>query len=120
MTALKQTFYASMCLVFISFYPQPSAAGGDFTAADLLAWSEEGRSNYYQIAIGMMGAAFSQNRIGYGTCIGEWYFADNGNTDNPHRELDRAMKRFSEYDPRGIIIGIIEKKCGSLPLKSRN
>ena len=108
----------SICAAGVCFPNAGSAQDSNFTAGDLLEWSDDERNNYYQAAIGMMGAVLAQDQSGYGRCIGNWFFKDQDTQAAAQIELTDLMRQFMEYDPRGIIISLTRKKCGPLPLKS--
>ena len=44
-------------------------------------------------------------------CIDEWYYADEAIANSFVRSV---MRDNPTYHPRGIILGIVQKKCGSI------
>lgn len=92
------------------FYPQNSLAE-IFKSADFLKWSVKNQSFYFRTSIGMAGLVAGRNDKRQGKCIDGWYFA---NQDKAHEEIVSVMEKHPAFHPRGVILAILEKKCGKL------
>ena len=82
-----------------------------FTSADFLGWKHESQTYYFRVAIGMAGLIARRNDETQGDCIDNWYF--NAESE-AHRQIIRVMQDNPSYHPRGVILAILEKRCGKL------
>ena len=110
MNIRKGIALAISALAIASGYPQNSVAE-TFTSGEFLAWPTDTRNFYLHTSIGMARLIASQNDKRQGDCISDWYF---GNEAGAQLELTNAMQRFPTYHPRGVILAMIEKKCGPM------
>lgn len=104
---------ATAILVATLIYPQVSIAEM-FTSEEFLTWSREGQGHYFRTAIGMAGLIARQNDEAQGDCIDNWYFNDQ---DRAHDRITSVMRQYPSYHPRGVILAMIEKACGSMTYK---
>ena len=97
------------------FGPQLSAAE-TFKSSEFLKWPLNSQSFYFRTAIGMAGLIASYNDKKHARCIEGWYFDD---TPKAEASLRQAMQKFGEYHPRGVILAVLKKACGSFEYKGR-
>lgn len=94
----------------VSFAPD-AARSQMFTSEEFLTWDRDAQGFYFQTSIGMAGLIAAQNDKAQADCIDRWFFADQ---DTAHDFIVGAMRKFPEFHPRGVILAVIEKKCGSM------
>lgn len=99
-------------------YPQKTEAQEQekFTSAEFLKWKLASQKNYFWISIGMAGLIAGQNDREQARCIERW-FADNERDATDH--LLETMQRFPNYHPRGVILAVLKKQCGSFEYRNR-
>lgn len=59
----------------------------------------------------MAGLIAGQNDEKQGACIDDWYFR---NESEAHDYIIGVMKTYPSYHPRGVILAVLEKRCGEL------
>lgn len=96
-------------------YPQDATAQ-NFTSAQIVDWPQESRQFYFRTSIGMAGLITRQNNEVQADCIDGWYFGDE--TRAQAHILD-VMGTYPTYHPLGVIIAILEKRCGPLRYANR-
>lgn len=105
----KHTFIASVIAVFTAFHPHVSSAES-FTGSDFVRLKRENQLGYIETAIGIAGLIAAENDKRQADCIDNWYYPDkSGKSDI----IIEVMKENSEYHPRGIILAVLQKQCGS-------
>lgn len=92
----------------------PSFADG-LTAADVLNWPTDSQGFFLSTAVGMAGVIATQNDPAKAECLDEWYFADRSSAN---QEILAAMRRFPTYHPNGVLMAVIEKRCGSFDFRA--
>ncbi len=106
----KHLTIAIAAMAIALFHPQESLAQG-FTGEQFLKWERKAQDYYFRTAIGMAGLIARQNIKQQGRCIDNWYFK---NSEKAGDEILQIIKKFREYHPRGVILAVLEKKCGTL------
>lgn len=101
---------ATAALLCSGFYPQISY-GETFKSAEFLEWPRDSQGFYLRTSIGMAGLIAGQNNDAQGKCISAWYFERE---EDAHDELLAVMEKNPEYHPRGVILAVIEKRCGAM------
>ena len=104
---------ATILAMISTLYPQKAKAD-EFTAADVLGWQRETQDWYFDLSIMMAGIVAAQNPGSKGRCINDWYFAPAADRASNNNSIRDAMKRFPTYHPGGVILAVIEKRCGPL------
>ena len=81
-----------------------------------MTWSRESQDYYIRTSVGMASLVSAQNDKAHAKCLDDWYYRDEttGNDD-----VLAVMRRFPEYHPRGVILAVMEKRCGSFDFTSR-
>ena len=59
----------------------------------------------------MAGLIAGRNDDSQGKCLEDWYFSDETVSNN--QVLD-VMRQYPDYHPRGVILAVMEKRCGKL------
>ena len=109
----KSAFKARIFVVLLT-YSMPSYAKDMFKNSDFLKWSEDNRSFYIRTSVGMASFIASKNDTKHADCLAKWYF-----TDQPKKNafIYGIMKQYPDYHPRGIIMAVLQKQCGSFRYK---
>lgn len=105
----NRRFISTIFLLFIMFYPQ-TAASENFKSAEFLQWKRESQDFYIDANIGMAGLIAVQNDKKHQTCIENWYLDDKPKTIE---SILSTMRKFPEFHPRGVILAMMEKQCGT-------
>lgn len=90
------------------------AHAGEFTSAEFVKWERAAQQNYFRIAIGMAAAISRANDGTHGACIEDWYLK---NREKAESRLLGVMNKYPAYHPRGVILAVLEKACGSFTYK---
>ena len=89
------------------------AAADKFTSADVLEWSGENQTFYFQTSITMAGAIATQTNPKVARCLNDWYFKDVSKRPKRNEQILAAMRQHREYHPSGVILAVLQKACGS-------
>ena len=109
MSSSNMRLIASICFVFTVFLPQISHAE-IFKSSDFLAWKSNSQDFYIEASVGMASLIAAQSDKTQATCIDDWYYEDENAANTFIRDV---MSNNPSYHPRGIILGVIQKHCGS-------
>ncbi|MEM6812655.1 MAG: hypothetical protein AAF549_09345 [Pseudomonadota bacterium] len=104
----KAGLMAIVIMVFLGIFPQQSVAK-IFTGKSFLIWEQKNQSFYIHTSIGMAALVVGQTSKKQAKCIDEWYFKDE---ESGIDFILSNMRKYPEYHPRGIILAVMEKKCG--------
>lgn len=58
----------------------------------------------------------AQNDKAQATCIDDWYYGDEAAAN---RHIVSVMEQYPTYHPRGVILAVLRKKCGSFQYRGR-
>ncbi len=105
----KSVFTASIFAVLLTFC-MPSYAKNIFKNSEFLKWSEDNKSFYIRTSIGMAGLIAAQNDKKHARCIEGWYYSDEG---IENEKIYKVMRKYPDHHPRGIIVAVLQKQCGS-------
>ena len=108
-------FLAILVFITLAFVSVQSYAE-IFKSSEFLKWERDGQVFYIETSIGMASLIAAQNDKKQATCIDDWYYADEKRSNN---HILNTMKKFPTYHPRGVILAVIEKKCGQLIYSKR-
>lgn len=104
-------FFAIMATILTVSTPT-KAEDKVFTSAEFLTWKKNSQGFYIEASIGMAASITSQmddTRKKQASCIDNWYYPKQSEKNDFIRSI---MSKNSEFHPRAIIIGILEKQCG--------
>jgi hypothetical protein len=87
-----------------------------FKNSEFLKWSEDNKSFYIRTSIGMAGLIAAQNDKKHADCLENWYFAD---MNDRNEFMYKYMRQYPNGHPRGIILAVLRKQCGSFRYKGR-
>ena len=82
-----------------------------FTSAEFLKWPRANQSAYFSVSIGMAGFIVSMHEKPKARCLEDWYFK---NTDAAENTILETMRQHPEFHPRGVIVAVLQKRCGKL------
>lgn len=95
----------------LAIYSQEAVRAAEtFTASDVLGWKKSNQDWYFETSVGMAAVVAAENPGTQAECVDDWYFAS---VDAANDEIRDVMRRFPTYHPAGVILAVIEKKCGS-------
>lgn len=80
-----------------------------FKSSEFLTWKRSNQEFYIDTSIGMAILIADQNDKAHAKCVGQWYGNDPAGV---FKSVIKAMRRFPEYHPRGVILAVVEKRCG--------
>ncbi len=110
----KFTHIAIASTAVLLAFPQLSTAQAKepniFKASEFLAWSEQNRNFYIRTNVGMASLIVGQTSKRQAQCIDGWYINEE---NNGHAFILEKMHQFSEFHPRGVLLAVLEKKCGA-------
>ena len=103
------SFLMAVMCIFLAV-SQPAKAE-EFTSAEFLKWEEDSQNFFIEASVGMAASIASQikDKAEQASCIDRWYYPDQNEKNAFIRQI---MQKNSEYHPRAIIIGVLEKQCG--------
>ena len=105
----KHTLIASLIAVFTAFHPHISSAE-IFKGSEFLTWKSDSQHFYIENTIGVASLIATRNDSEHAKCIEDWYYSSQ---DEKDAIILDVMKKNPDYHPRGVILSILEKKCGS-------
>jgi hypothetical protein len=85
------------------------AADNIFKSSEFLTWTSQSQEFYIRTSVGMASLIVGQTDKAQGKCVDDWYF---GNEPSANKHIFDVMRRHSEFHPRGVILAVLEKKCG--------
>ena len=109
MHIVRKTLF-SAALSMLAAIPSVTLAKDSFTGSEFLTWKHESQHFYIENTIGVASLIATRNAPSHAKCIEDWYYPEQDIKDN--LVLD-VMKQNPEYHPRGVVLSILEKKCGS-------
>lgn len=109
MSMQKLRVAASIFAIF-STICTPLYAQDVFKSSKFLKWPEDSRSFYIRTSVGMAGSISGYNNEKHAKCLENWYFSDEAKAN---KDIYDVMDKFPDYHPRGIIIAVLKRQCGS-------
>ena len=85
-------------------------------ASEFLTWKYKSQAFYIETSIGMASLVAAQNDKAHAKCLEAWYYEDE---DAGNRFILDTMRTHPDYHPRGVILGVLQKKCGSFDYSAR-
>ena len=86
------------------------AAAETFTGAEVLEWSPQGQTSYFQTSIGMAGIIAAQVNRDHARCIDNWHAAQRGQN---YPAILEAIRTYPAYHPQGVVLAVLQKACGA-------
>jgi len=105
----KSRITASIFAVFCAFCTQANAET-IFKSSEFLTWSEGNKSFYIRTSVGMAGSISGYNNEKHAKCLEKWYFSSEKKSNETFYQM---MRKFPDYHPRGIILAVLKRQCGS-------
>ncbi len=96
--------------------PEALAQDGTFKSADFLKWKRASQEFYIRTSIGMAGLIAARNDKAHGNCLEDWYFSDEKAAND---QIISVMRAYPDYHPRGVIVAVMEKRCGPIVYSKR-
>lgn len=101
--------------LLLLLYPQ-SLSSETFKSEAFLTWERSSQDFYIRTSIGMAGFIAARNDNAHARCLEDWYYSDE---TAANEAVLAAMRRFPDYHPRGVIVAVIEKRCGSFTFSNQ-
>jgi hypothetical protein len=115
MSMLKPRVAASIFAIFCTICT-PLYAQDVFKSSEFLKWTEGNRSFYIRTSVGMAGSISGYNNEKHAKCLENWYFSGEAKANE---DIYVVMRKFPNYHPRGIIIAVLKRQCGSFDYSKR-
>jgi hypothetical protein len=113
MFALNRLIVASIFMIS-QFICIRAYADDRFTTQEFLEWTEVSRRSYIQTSMMMANMIANENDHEQSTCISEWYAEDRRGRE---QYIYDVMKKAEGYHPMGVIMAVLENKCGPFKYK---
>lgn len=98
----------------LSYYSGKAFAEG-FKSSNFLTYPQATQKNYISTSAMMAGVIATQNNSNQATCIDSWIAKHRKNAFQATIDI---MKKYPDYHPQGVILGILQKACGSFKYKN--
>ena len=112
----KYCFYWLFSACVYLMVANTALAADIFKSSEFLKWKRSAQEYYIRTSIGMAGFIAHENDTAHAKCIEKWYLSDQKKSTDFILE---TMAKYPKYHPRGIIIAILAKKCGSFKYSKR-
>lgn len=111
LSAIKRFSFLAILTMFSVLSVAVKAEDKTFTSAEFLTWKESSQDFYIEASVGMAAlvAIHTDSEKKMAPCIDKWYYSDEANSNAFIRSV---MREHSEFHPRAIILGVLEKRCG--------
>jgi len=103
-------------ILSIALTSQATGASKVFRSSEFLTWKQTSQDFYIEASVGMASLIASQIDKAQARCIDNWYFK---NEAAANASIRNVMKNNPSYHPRGIILGVVQKQCGSFKKATR-
>ncbi len=114
MFIIKRVALLSAMAIVIACFPQQLSAE-IFKSAEFLKWDRESQDYYIRTSVGMASLVSAQSDKTHAKCLDDWYTAEKTANDL----VLTAMERFPEFHPRGVILAVMQKQCGTFDFSKR-
>lgn len=111
MNAIRRVYIASV-FVFFSGFCMPSYAVESVRTKEFLTYDYKSQSQFIGSTIWTAGVIATQIRQDLATCIADWYTNDPATIKERNAEILGVMAGFPDSYPTGVIVAILQKKCG--------
>jgi len=78
-----------------------------------MAQGADSQASFIDISVTMAGAIAANSRPEVARCLNDWYFKDTAIQDRRKEAIREAMRTYPEYHPSAVILGVLQKACGS-------
>lgn len=109
----KIGFLAIGMALCLAIHPQ-NASAEIFKSSEFLGWERKNQEFYIRTSIGMASLIVGQTDKAQAKCVDDWYVGDETKANDYILDV---MRKHPEYHPRGIILAVLEKKCGKFVYK---
>ena len=107
---MTKWFLRASIIVLLMSNCIPLYAKNMFKNSEFLKWSEDNKSFYIRTSIGMASLIAAKNDKAHADCLAKWYFSDQSKKND---FIYGIMKQYPDHHPRGIIMAVLQKQCGS-------
>ncbi|WP_193169972.1 hypothetical protein [Nisaea nitritireducens] len=110
MNIRKYLASAIAAALVMAVYPQISQAE-TFTSREFLTWKSESRVAFIGNSVSMVAVVATQFDKEQARCINAWHA---GQHNEGYPELLRLLRQYADYHPQGVILSLLQKRCGKL------
>ena len=110
--ALRLAAFALLSLTNASSYAESNI----FKSSEFLTWDKEGQGFYIRTSVGMAGLIVGQTSKAQGKCIDDWFVSEE---QAGYSNVLNLMRQYPAYHPRGVLLSIMEKRCGKFEYSSK-
>ena len=103
-------------LIFFATIQINSAQAETFKSEVFLTWPRHSQELYIHTSVAMAGLIAGKNDEAHAVCLEDWYFDDEKRSND---FIIETMQRFPEYHPRGVIVAVLQKQCGTFDYAER-
>ncbi len=107
---IQKSLATASLFVILLFNNIPLHAQDMFKSSEFMKWSEGNRSFYIRTSIGMAAMIAIHNDKKHAKCMEHWYFS---NEKRSNKEIYQTMQKYPDFHPRGVIMAMLKKQCGS-------
>ncbi len=112
MSVLLAAAAGALALMSTALYASGATAEA-FTGEEFLKWERASQDSLIQISVTMTGIVATQGRKDISRCIDDWYSDSEGLRAQRHEEILQAIQENPEFHPQGVILAVIQQRCGS-------
>jgi hypothetical protein len=110
--ALRMAVFGAALLVSVPSY----AADNIFKSSEFLTWDKEGQGFYIRTSVAMAGLIVGQTSKAQSKCIDDWFVSEE---QAGYSNVLSIMRQYPEHHPRGVLLAIMEKRCGKFEYSSK-
>jgi hypothetical protein len=111
LTSFEYLSFLAIFTLFLALGAHAKAEDNVFTSKEFLTWKQSSQDFYIEASVGMAAliAIQTDTEKKMASCIDNWYYSDEIKSNEFIRSV---MRENSEYHPRAIVLGVVEKRCG--------
>lgn len=113
---IQKLIATASIFAILSFNNMPLHAEDMFKSSEFMKWSEGNRSLYIDTSIGMVGLIAGYNDKKHMKCLENWYLK---NQKKSNEFIYQVMREHPDFHPRGVIIAVLKKQCGTFDYSAR-
>ncbi|MEP1932161.1 MAG: hypothetical protein ABJJ37_12860 [Roseibium sp.] len=111
MFGIKHGLTASIFSVFLIFSTQ-SYAGQNVKTNEFLTYDYATQDSFIGSTIWTAAVIATQIRQELASCIADWYTNDPDIMQERNAEILSVMKKLPDSYPSGVVVAVLQKKCG--------
>jgi len=85
-----------------------------FTGEEFLTWNRANQDSFIEVSVTMAGIVSGRARKDISRCIDEWYSLEDETRRKRNTHILGIVESNPEFHPQGVILAVLEKRCGSI------